>query len=213
MGILFWPGISEFSYQIQAQRTIRGFSERTALYSETEQDVLYQQMVLYNGRLYKSGQEQLVDAFSYETVDFSLKEFGFAEEMAASLSIPRLDLELPVYLGADKENLRLGAAHLTQTSLPVGGVNTNAVIAAHRGMSGAKMFRHIDQLEIGDMIYVTNFRETLTYQVAEISIIKPDEINRILIQPGRDLVTLISCNPYGYNYERYVVYGERLFSE
>jgi|GEM_PF-3528543 len=106
-----------------------------------------------------------------------------------------------------------GAVHLTQTSLPVGGINTNAVFAAHRGYRTATMFRDIEKLEIGDEISVTNFYNTLTYRVVEIAVILPTDIERILSQEGRDLVTLITCHPYPYNYHMYVVYCERVEEE
>lgn len=210
IAVIAYPPISNAVYEAGARQASAAFAGRAQQHPASEVEELYRQMVAYNAALYESGQNGLVDAFSYEQVDFSLKEFGFDEEMIGSVSIPKMKLELPVYLGASRENLNRGAAHLSQTSLPVGGVNTNAVIAAHRGMPGANMFRYINKLAIGDAVYVTNFKETLEYQVAEIAIIKPNEIDKVLIQPGRDLVTLITCNPYGYNYERYVVYAERV---
>ena len=126
------------------------------------------------------------------------------------LSIPKLGIQLPVYLGASRENLRKGAVHLSQTSLPIGGINTNAVIAAHRGMASQEMFRHIERLEQGDLVLLSNFREELRYQVTEIEIIAPDEIQKVLIQPGRDLLTLVTCHPYPTTRQRYVVYCERV---
>lgn len=207
--VFLYPYICQYLYKQEAQNMINGFSSRMERKNKKDWDWLYQLMVQYNKDLYKNGQKNLVDAFSYQQVDFSLKKFGFNEEMIGYLSIPQMDIRLPVYLGATQENMRKGATHLTQTSLPVGGKNTNAVIAAHRGMSTAAMFRDIEKLQIGNKITLTNFRETLTYQVAEIKVIHPNEIDQILIQKGRDLLTLITCHPYRYNYQRYVVYCER----
>ena len=125
------------------------------------------------------------------------------------LSIPKMDLELPIYLGATTEHLAGGAAQLSQTSMPIGSENTNCVLAGHRGWYGALFFRHIELLEIGDEIMITNLWETLTYTVSEIKVIEPNEIDEILIQPGRDLVTLLTCHPYGSGGRyRYVVYCE-----
>lgn len=204
-----YPSISQTIYQTSAKAVNAAFTQRMQQNTTQQQDNLYERMVEYNRNLYESGQSGLVDAFSYEQVDFSLKEFGFEEEMIGYLNVPKMKIELPVYLGASKENLKRGATHLSQTSLPVGGVNTNAVIAAHRGMPSANMFRYIDKLEINDVIYLTNFRGKLTYRVTGITIIAPDDIEEVLIQPGKDIITLITCNPYGDNYERYVVYAER----
>ena len=96
--------------------------------------------------------------------------------MIAALWVPRLDLDLPVYLGASTENMARGGALLGQTSMPLGGANTNTVIAAHRGYYGAEMLRNVQQIQIGDKITLTTPWETLTYRVCELKIIQPDDI-------------------------------------
>lgn len=106
--------------------------------------------------------------------------------------------------------MRLGATHLTGTSYPIGGVNTNSVIAAHRGFYKTEMFRNIDKIKIGDKLYIKNFMDTLEYQAIEIDIIKPDELNKLTIRDNKDMITLISCHPFPHNYQRYVVYFERV---
>ncbi len=196
-------------YQKKADQVNLTFVQRMEEMPDAQQTLLYEKMLAYNQNLYTSGQSDLVDAFSYEDASFNLKEFGFEEEMIGYISIPKLNLALPIYLGASKTNLRNGATHLSQTSLPIGGENTNAVIAAHRAMSTADMFRYINLLEPGDVIIITNFKETLTYTVTECVIIEPHEIDRVLIRPGKDMITLISCHPYGSDVARYVVYAER----
>lgn len=171
-------------------------------------EALYQKMRQYNELLSRDGQK-LTDPFAYEQPSFDLARFGLPDQIVGYLSIPKLNVQLPVYLGASRENLRKGAAHLSQTSLPIGGVSTNAVIAAHRGLASQEMFRHIDLLKQGDPVLLTNFREELLYQVAEVAIIAPDEMRKVLIQPGRDLLTLVTCHPYPTARQRYVVYCER----
>lgn len=122
------------------------------------------------------------------------------------VTIPAIDEELPLYLGADEENLSKGAAVLAKTSMPVGGTNTNCVIAAHRGYGGVAMFRDIEELSVGDKVYVTNLWETLTYEVVRIIVIRPDDLDAVKIVEGEDMVTLVTCHPYPHNYQRYVVY-------
>ena len=129
--------------------------------------------------------------------------------MIGVLWIPRLNEELPVYLGANASNMAKGAALMGQTSMPLGGVNTNAVIAAHRGWSGIPMFRNIQSIQIGDKIQITTPWETLIYRVCELKIISPDDTEEVLIREGRDLVTLLTCHPYTQNYQRYLVIAER----
>ena len=106
--------------------------------------------------------------------------------------------------------MSLGAVHLTGTSYPIGGVNTNSVIAAHRGFRKTKMFRNIDKIHIGDIMYIKNFNGTLTYRAVKSSIIDKKGISNLTIEDGRDMVTIISCHPFPFNYQRYVVYFERI---
>lgn len=170
---------------------------------------LYAAMQAYNAQIYADGQSGLTDAFAYENPPLDLTDYGYDEEVLAMLWIPRLDLELPVYLGASRENMAKGAALLGQTSMPLGGENTNTVIAAHRGYYGAEMLRNVQQIQIGDKITMTTPWDTLVYRVCELKIIQPDDINAVLIQPGRDLLTLTTCHPYTQNTQRYLVIAER----
>ena len=121
-----------------------------------------------------------------------------------------MELTMPVYLGASDAHLAAGAAVLGNTSAPIGGDNTNCVIAGHRGWKGADYFRHIDRLQEAIPLHLTNLWETLTYTVADIQIIQPHGANKIKIQQGRDLLTLLTCHPYASGgRQRYVVYCER----
>lgn len=172
---------------------------------------LLQAMQAYNQRIWVDGQSDLCDTGSYQKPVFDLKDYGIEDEVFGILSIPKMDLELPLFLGATEEHLENGAAQMSQTSMPIGGNNTNTVIAGHRGWNGALLFRHIELLEIGDEVTVTNLWDTLTYEVADIQIIEPYEVDRVLIQTGRDLLTLLTCHPYGSGGRyRYVVYCERV---
>lgn len=164
----------------------------------------------YNKKLYEEGQKDLIDPFSYEVSSLDLTKYGIDDGMFGYLKIPKLKIILGIYLGATSTNMSKGAVHLTQTSLPIGGINTNAVIAGHRGSRYGKMFLNINKLKIGDKVMITNAWETITYKVTSTAIIAPNEINKVLIQEGRDMVTLISCNPYGKNIQRYVVYCDRV---
>lgn len=171
---------------------------------------LLEAMERYNESIFSDRQAELRDPWSYQAPVFDLAEYGIENGVVGILSIPKMDLELPIYLGATSEHLAGGAAQLSQTSLPIGGNNTNCVLAGHRGWYGAPFFRHIELLEIGDKIMITNLWETLNYTVSEIKVIEPYEIDKILIQPDRDLVTLLTCHPYGSGGRyRYVVYCER----
>ena len=140
-----------------------------------------------------------------------LAAYGIEDEIIGVLEIPAMELTMPVYLGASDDHLAAGAAVLGNTSAPIGGDNTNCVIAGHRGWKGADYFRHIDRLQVGDTVQLTNLWETLTYTVTDIQVIQPHEAEKIKIQPNRDLLTLLTCHPYASGgRQRYVVVCERL---
>lgn len=162
----------------------------------TEEDPLRTAVEEYNQTLFEQRQVGFNGQEAYETPSFSLSDYGYENEMFAVLSIPEISLEMPVYLGANSENLSLGAAHLSQTSLPVGGINTNSVIAGHRGWKGAEYFKYIPNLHIGDEVIITNLWETLSYKVVGIKTIYSSNSEQLLIQPERDLLTLLTCD-YG----------------
>ncbi len=172
---------------------------------------LYEDMQHYNRELYLFKQKQLDSKSAYESSQFTLTEYGLPDEKFGIIKIPKMDLEMPLLLGASEENMAAGAAVLSQTSIPLGGKNTNAVIAGHRGYSGYPYFKEIELLEPGDEVLITNLWGTLTYQVTEIIIISPNDVNAILIQKDRDLVTLLTCHPYasGGKY-RYLVFCDRV---
>ena len=183
-------------------------SEETRDYPE-----LWADMVRYNEAIYTQGQAGLSCEYDYQKPSFRLSDYGLGDEVFGVISIPAMELEMPIFLGATEQHMADGAAHLSQTSLPIGGENTNCVIAGHRGYNGASYFRYIDKLKVGDMVSITNLWETLTYRVSEIKIIDPHDVTEILIQPGRELLTLLTCHPYASGgKQRYVVFCERVES-
>lgn len=175
---------------------------------------LWEDMTAYNDSIYTHGQAGLTCAYDYQVPSFWLCDYGLGSEVFGVISIPKLDLEMPIFLGATDANMAFGAAVLSQTSVPIGGENTNSVIAGHRGYNGASYFRYIPDLQIGDEVMITNLWETLTYRVTETKIIAPNEVNEILIQEGKDMLTLLTCHPYASGgKQRYLVYCERVYSD
>ncbi len=171
---------------------------------------LWQAMHIYNAILYEQGQMDLTSKEAYEEPAFPLKDNGVEDGIFAVLEIPVLELEMPVYLGASKENMAAGAAVMGQTSIPLGSPNSNAVIAGHRGWNGAAYFLYLDRVQLGDEIIITNLWEELHYKVVDIQIISPYDIGAIKIQPGRELVTLLTCHPPASGgKQRYLVIAER----
>lgn len=177
-----------------------------------EHTQLWLDMKAYNEAIFREWQAGLSAPTAYEEPGFQLMDYGLETEVFGVLSIPKLSLEMPIYLGASKENMASGAAVMGQTSLPIGGTNTNCVLAGHRGWNGAAYFLYINQLEQGDIVTVTNLWETLTYEVVETRIISPNDVDAIRIQPNRELLTLLTCHPPASGgKQRYLVFCERTY--
>lgn len=177
---------------------------------ETEQyEQLRVSMEAYNRKIYEENQKGLCDAWSYQQNVFDFAGAGLEHDMIGYLSIQAMDIEMPVYIGATTENMEKGAVVLSQTSMPIGGENTNCVIAAHRGWKGNAMFRDIEVLQPGDEISITNLWEQIRYEVVKSIVIDPEDMDAVKILEGEDLVTLVTCHPYTKNSQRYIVYCRR----
>lgn len=132
------------------------------------------------------------------------------DEMMGSVEIPKINIKIPIYHTTEEEVLNKGAGHLEGSSLPVGGANTHAVISAHRGLPSASLFTDLDQLKEGDHFLIHILNETLCYEVDKISVVKPEDTSALAVEDGQDLVTLLTCTPYGVNTERLLVRGHRV---
>ena len=132
------------------------------------------------------------------------------DEMMGSVEIPKINIKIPIYHTTEEDVLNKGAGHLEGSSLPVGGANTHAVISAHRGLPSASLFTDLDQLKKGDHFLIHVLNETLCYEVDKISVVKPEDTSALAVEDGQDLVTLLTCTPYGVNTERLLVRGHRV---
>lgn len=126
------------------------------------------------------------------------------------ITIPVINVQLPIYHGTSEEVLNVAAGHLQGSSLPVGGNTTHSVISAHRGLPSARLFSDLDRLNVGDTFTITILDEILTYEVEEINIVLPTEISKLAISDGNDYVTLMTCTPYGINSHRLLVRAHRI---
>lgn len=189
---------------------IKSVHSTAAKSAESIAPELLEDMRSYNEKIYQEEQCELVDTASYKVQIIDLTEYGIEDEAVGVISVPKIDLEMPLYLGATSAHLDKGFAQLSQTSAPIGGENTNCVVAGHRGWRNAQYFYRAHELEIGDLVYLENYWEVLTYKVVEIKTILPSDRDSILIQPGRDLLTLFTCTPYRVNSHRLLVICERI---
>ena len=210
-------GVSLYAYPMANEHYMKYItSEFIHSYSEKlnhdnlkkEKDARYILVKNYNQSIFESHQEELRDVWSYEQVPTNL--YCFEDNLFGYIEIPVMDVRMVLYIGSDHDTLKKGAAILSQTSIPIGGKNMNCVIAAHRGYQGIPFFREIEKLKVGDKVFITNPWETLTYIVRKTEIIAPNDYEKVLIQPGKDIITLLTCHPYAaHGKQRYVVYCER----
>ena len=206
--VMLWPVFTGQRLQADTDEAVQSFLEERK--PEQQYPELLAELQAYNQRIYTEKQSGLVDLKACEEPAVDLTAYGIDDEIIGVLEIPAMELTMPVYLGASDAHLAAGAAVLGSTSAPIGGANTNCVIAGHRGWRGADYFRRIDRLQVGDTVKLTNLWETMTYTVSDIQIIQPHEVDKIKIQQGRDLLTLLTCHPYASGgRQRYVVCCER----
>ena len=207
--VMLWPVFTGHRLQSDAATAVQEFlAERNE--PEQQYPELLAALQEYNRQLYAEKQRNLTNLEACEAPAADLTAYGIEDEIIGVLGMPTMELTMPVYLGASDAHLSAGAAVLGNTSAPIGGDDTNCVIAGHRGWKGADYLRHIDRLQVGDTVTLTNLWGTLTYTVADIQIIQPHEVDKIKIQPNCDLLTLLTCHPYASGgRQRYVVYCER----
>ena len=183
-------------------------SEPTAPTGPTEPEELtdlWREFQAYNTRISAEGQTHLEDPFAETAEVFNLEDFGLADDVFGVLSIPKMELDFPIYLGATTQHLNDGAAQLTETSVPIGGESTNAVLAIHR-----QYIMDVECLEEGDLLYIQNPWETLNYKISEIRLIWPSEREEIKISPGKDQISIMTCHPWGSGGRyRYLVTADR----
>lgn len=183
-------------------------SNSTDDHDNSKLNELFKELQLYNQKIYDERQTGLKDSSSAGAFDIDLKQYGFKDNVIGILWIPRMDLELPIYMGATKKNLAKGVGIMENTSVPIGGTNTNTILAGHRGYRGIPMFRNIQSIQMGDKIQITTPFETLVYRVTELKIVPRDESSVLYIQEGREIITLLTCHPYTRNEQRYIVIAE-----
>ena len=173
-------------------------------------DATYAALEAYNERIRSGEGDSINDPFATEGGGIS--ELGVPDGLIGTIEIPRMSVILPLYLGSTTDNLSRGATVVAGTSMPIGGESTNCAIAAHRGgiWSGFQMFRDIELLQPGDTLTITTPWDELTYEVSEIRVVLPSEVDSVRVQEGRDMVTLLTCHPYLVSSHRYLVYCDRV---
>lgn len=211
MGVFAFPYISNAVYNRNKLQTKVYYEQQSSSLSQEEINQRIEVARLYNQQLIDSG---VVLTEPFDPIQENLDEKYFSmlndtEEMGY-ISIPSLDLNLPIYHSTDEEVLEKGVGHLYHTSLPVGGQSTNCVLSAHCGLPNAELFTHLDKLKNGNTFTIQVYNETYTYEVYDKAVVDPEDVSSLYIQPGKDIVTLITCTPYGVNTHRLLVFGKRV---
>lgn len=205
--VLLYPSFSQYWNTKTQTRAVENYQDVLASIQKEDYSAYFEQAQDYNRRLARL-KDPLLDYDELTDYEDVLDVAGTG--VMGFISIEKLGVELPIYHGVSSEVLNIACGHIEGTSLPVGGESTHAALSAHRGLPHAKLFTDLDKMELGDTFTVTILSETVTYQVDQIKVVKPDEIDDIRIIEGEDHCTLVTCTPYGINSHRLLVRGTRI---
>ena len=207
LSVMLYPSVSDAVNRKHQSRAVADYAEKVEQLSDADYQTYFDAADAYNRQLNTTPnafyKPDLVSGYA-QTLDIS------GTGIIGYITIPKISVELPIYHGTDEGVLQVAAGHLEGSSLPVGGAETHAVISAHRGLPSAKLFTNLDELEVGDRFTITVLNRVLTYEVDQISIVLPTEIDQLLPTEGMDYVTLMTCTPYGINTHRLLVRGKRV---
>lgn len=223
IGIIFLAGLSLLLYPFVAnqwnnyrQKQLISSYEQTVSQKEASNGIDYD-AELKKAEAYNEALLPSILPDSFAIADASEEDQTYmntlniaGDEMMGIVEIPKIDIKLPIYHTTKEDVLKQAAGHLEGSSLPIGGKSTHAVISAHRGLPSASLFTDLDQLKKGDHFLIHVLNKTLCYEVDKISVVKPEETSALTVEEGEDLVTLLTCTPYGVNTERLLVRGHRV---
>lgn len=220
--IFLYPVFSNWYYETYVnENQIQSLKEKFAYWSKDTQnnsksdnlvdkDKAY--LIKYNEELRQNDMRAYLDPFKSEDDDkgVNIKIDYNSQDIFGIIEIPKINQKLPIYLGASNEHLLKGVALIQGTSLPIGGINTNSVLAAHSGLIQQKLFTDLPELEKGDKIIITNKFEKLTYEVTGNKLIMPDETQYLKVVPNKDMITLLTCYHQTKANDRLIVFAERV---
>lgn len=208
LSLLLYPTISDYWNSFHQSRAIATYAEAVAELDDEDHEKMWQEAEAYNQKLsYQPNRWNLTEE---EEEEYNrILDVGGTGIMGY-IEIPEIKVSLPIYHGTDEGVLQIAVGHIPGSSLPVGGIGTHSVVSGHRGLPSAKLFTNLDELDEGDVFMIRVLDETLTYEVDKISIVEPDDLTGLEIDPELDLCTLVTCTPYGVNSHRLLVRGHRI---
>lgn len=207
--LLVYPTFSDWWNSMHQSRAIAVYAENVAQIDNSHYEQMLADAHAYNDELALLPQRQ------WKLTDEELERYSSVMDVTGSgimcyIEIPKIKCSLPIYHGVEDTVLQIAVGHIPGSSLPIGGESTHSVLSGHRGLPSARLFTDLDKLVVGDTFLINVLDETLTYEVDQILIVEPYDLASLEIIPGRDLVTLVTCTPYGVNTQRLLVRGHRI---
>lgn len=207
--LLLYPTVSDYWNSLHQSRAIATYTESVAQIDNSRYSSLLEEGRAYNIRLSQ------LERSKWRLSEEELEEYARILDVSGSgimcsIEIPKIKVSLPIYHGVDEAVLQIAVGHIPGSSLPIGGESTHSVLSGHRGLPSARLFTDLDKLVVGDTFLIHVLDEVLTYEVDQILIVEPYDLSSLEITPGEDLVTLVTCTPYGINTHRLLVRGHRI---
>ena len=211
LSLLLYPTVSDYWNSLHQSCAISNYADAVAALDNEDYDRILESARNYTQNLAKNGTSWNLTEEQKEEYEKQLcvDDTG----IMSYIEIPSIDCSLPIYHGTDEGVLQKAIGHIPGSSLPVGGKSTHCVLSGHRGLPSAKLFTDLDQLKEGETFLLRTLDETLTYQVDQILIVEPNELQALQIEEGEDLCTLVTCTPYGVNSHRLLVRGHRIANQ
>ena len=211
VSLLLYPTVSDYWNSFHQSRAIASYAEQVANIDDAQYEELWDAARDYNQSLLHRPNDFILSDEQQEIYK-SLLDIG-GNGIMGYIEIPMIDVMLPIYHGTKESVLQIAVGHLDWTSLPVGGAGSHCVLSGHRGLPSARLFTDLDKLKVGDVFMLHVLNEILTYEIDQILIVEPQDTDPLLIEPGKDLCTMITCTPYGINSHRMLVRGHRIESQ
>lgn len=211
LSLMLYPSFADWWNSFHSSRAIASYVEQVVNIDDAQYEELWDAAWDYNQSLLHRPNDFLLSDEQKEIYK-SLLDFG-GNGIMGYIEIPLIDVMLPIYHGTKESVLQIAVGHLDWTSLPVGGAGSHCVVSGHRGLPSARLFTDLDRLEVGDVFMLHVLNEILTYEIDQILIVEPQDSDPLLIEPGKDLCTMITCTPYGINSHRMLVRGHRIESQ
>ena len=208
IGIFFYPSFSDWYNSLHQSYAITDYDQAVQNNTREENEAMLKAAEEYNAELAQTGNTFTLNDAQKEKYNSLLDVTGTG--IMGYINIDKVKIHLPIYHDTTEGVLQIAVGHLAGTSLPVGGKNTHAVLTGHTGLPSSRLFTDIDRLKKGDTFQIVVLDRTLTYKVNDIRTVLPDELNSLQIEEGKDLVTLVTCTPYGINTHRLLVTGTRI---